>query len=90
VRLGGTKAITPPSCQNCCSALESRSRFKFAAPALPEVWLRSQLQATLAQAAQRYDGNALQKLVDIMNDDTATAAAFLFPRIGLRALVVRG
>ena len=28
-----------------------------------------------AKAAQQYDGNALQTLVDIMNDDTATAAA---------------
>jgi hypothetical protein len=37
--------------------------------------LTTKLQATLAQAAQRYDGNALQTLVDIMNDDTATAAA---------------
>ena len=29
----------------------------------------------MAQAARRYDGNALQTLVAIMNDDTATAAA---------------
>jgi len=37
--------------------------------------LTAKLQATLAKAAQQYDGNALQTLVDIMNDDTATAAA---------------
>ena len=35
----------------------------------------SNLQAPVAQAAPRYDGNALQTLVAIMNDDTATAAA---------------
>jgi len=37
--------------------------------------LTAQLQAPLAQAARRYDGNALQTLVAIMNDDTATTAA---------------
>ena len=37
--------------------------------------LTAQLQAPLAQAARRYDGNALQTLVAIMNDDRATAAA---------------
>ena len=36
--------------------------------------LTAQLQAPLAQAARRYDGNALQTLVAIMNDDTATTA----------------
>jgi hypothetical protein len=39
--------------------------------------LTAQLQTPLAQAARRYDGNALQTLVAIMNDDTATAAARL-------------
>jgi hypothetical protein len=37
--------------------------------------LTAQLQAPLAQAARRYDGNALQTLVAIMNDDRATTAA---------------
>jgi hypothetical protein len=37
--------------------------------------LTAQLQTPLAQAARRYDGNALQTLVAIMNDDTATTAA---------------
>ena len=37
--------------------------------------LTAQLQAPLAQAARRYDGNALQTLVAIMNDDTATTTA---------------
>ena len=35
----------------------------------------AKLQAPLAKAAQQYDGNALQTLVAIMNDDTATTAA---------------
>jgi hypothetical protein len=34
--------------------------------------LTAQLQAPLAKAAQRYDGNALQTLVAIVNDDRAT------------------
>jgi hypothetical protein len=37
--------------------------------------LTAKLQAPLAKAAQQYDGNALQTLVAIMNDDTATTAA---------------
>ena len=35
----------------------------------------AKLQDTLAKAAQQYDSEALQTLVDIMNDATATAAS---------------